>query len=147
MLICFITSVMIYDLGRAWASSTMIYFAQSRSRYVDESSPEIARYHIRIPTARTATLHMHKHSSHDMSRISDVCMDGPYHPNACDRLTTVVIEIVLPVGNLLLMICSKQAVSCHVCFNFSRLDSRLPVLHSGNSPSHDHPPSAWARSL
>ena len=60
-----------------------------------------------------------------MSRISDVCMDGPYHPNACDRLTTVVIEIVLPVGNLLLMICSKQAVSCHVCFNFSRLDSTI----------------------
>ena len=34
-----------------------------------------------------------------------------------DRLTTVVIEIVLPVGKLPLMICSKQAVSCHVCFN------------------------------
>ena len=34
-----------------------------------------------------------------------------------DRLTTVVIEIVLPVGKLLLMFCSKQAVSCHVCFN------------------------------
>ena len=34
-----------------------------------------------------------------------------------NRLTTVVIEIVRPVGKLLLMICSKQAVSCHVCFN------------------------------
>ena len=60
---------------------------------------------------------------------------GPYRPDACDRLTTVVIEIVLPVGKLPLMICSKQAVSCHVCFNFSRLNSRLPALHSGNSPS------------
>ena len=26
------------------------------SRYVDESSPEIARYRTRMPTARTATL-------------------------------------------------------------------------------------------
>ena len=52
-----------------------------------------------------------------------------------DCLITVVIEILLPVGKLPLMICSKQAVSCHVCFNFSRLNSRLPVLHSGNSPS------------
>ena len=48
---------------------------------------------------------------------------------------TVVIEIVLPVGKLPLMICSKQAVSCHVCFNFSHLNSRLLALHSGNSPS------------
>ena len=57
---------------------------------------------------------------------------GPYHPDARDRLTTVMIEIVLPVGKLPLMICSKQAVSCHVCFNFSRLNSRLLALHSGN---------------
>ena len=41
-----------------------------------------------------------------------------------DRLTTIVIEIVLPAGKLPLMICSKQAVSCHVCFNFSHLNSR-----------------------
>jgi len=41
-----------------------------------------------------------------------------------DRLTTVVIEIVLPVGKLQLMICSKKAVSCHAYFNFSRLNSR-----------------------
>ena len=40
-------------------------------------------------------------------------------------LTIVVIEIVLPpVGKLPLMICSKQAVSCDVCFNFSCLNSR-----------------------
>ena len=52
-----------------------------------------------------------------------------------NRLTTVVIEIVLPVGKLPLMNCSKQAVSCHVRFNFSRLNSRLTALHSGNSPS------------
>ena len=38
-----------------------------------------------------------------------------------DRLTTVVIEIVLPVGKLPLMICSQQAV----CFNFSRLTPLL----------------------
>ena len=41
-----------------------------------------------------------------------------------DRLTTVEIEIVLPVGKLPLMVCSKQPVSCHVCFDFSRLNSR-----------------------
>ena len=41
-----------------------------------------------------------------------------------DHLTTVVIEIVLPVGKLPLMICNKQAVSCHACFDFSRLNSR-----------------------
>jgi len=29
----------------------------------------------------------------------------------------------LSVGNLMLMICSKQGVSCHACFNFSRLNS------------------------
>ena len=48
-----------------------------------------------------------------------------------DRLTTVVIKIVLPVGKLLLMICSKQAVSCHVCFNFTNvyitIEMVLPV--------------------
>ena len=57
---------------------------------------------------------------------------GPYRPDTRDRLTTVAIEIILPVGKLPLMICSKQAVSYHVRFNFSRLNSRLPVLHSGN---------------
>ena len=60
---------------------------------------------------------------------------GAYRSDTRDHLTTVVIEIVLPIDNLLLMICSKQAVSCHVCFNFSCLDSMLPVLHSGNNPS------------
>ena len=30
------------------------------SRYVDKSSREIARYCIRMPTARAATLHKHK---------------------------------------------------------------------------------------
>ena len=34
-----------------------------------------------------------------------------------DHLTTVVIEIVLPVGKLQLMICSKQAVSTLISFN------------------------------
>ena len=46
-------------------------------------------------------------------------------------------KFVLPVGSLPLMICSrtyKWEVSCHVCFNFSRLCSRSPMLHSGNSP-------------
>ena len=62
-----------------------------------------------------------------------------------DRLTTVMIEIVLPVGKLPLMICSKQAVSCHVHFNFSRLNSRLPALHSGNSPSRS--PTKCIRSI
>ena len=52
-----------------------------------------------------------------------------------DRLTTVMIEIVLPVGKLPLMICSKKAVSCRACFNFSHLNSRYPALLSGNSPS------------
>ena len=54
----------------------------------------------------------------------------------CDRFT-VVIGIVLPVGKLPLMICSKQVVSCYACLNFSRLNSRYykPALHSGDSPS------------
>ena len=36
------------------------------------------------------------------------------------------------------MICSstyEQGVSCHACFNFSRLHSGSPTLHTGNSPS------------
>ena len=39
------------------------------------------------------------------------------------------------VGSLLFMICSstyKQGVSCHAGFNFSRLRSGSPMLHSGN---------------
>ena len=40
-------------------------------------------------------------------------------------------KFVLPVGNWPLMICSKQGVSCHVCFNFR----------------YNHPPSAWAQIL
>jgi len=43
-----------------------------------------------------------------------------------NRLTTAVIEIALPVGKLPLMICSKQAVSCHVCFKLQ--PSQLQVI-------------------
>ena len=53
-----------------------------------------------------------------------------------DRLTTVVIEIVLPVGKLPLMICSKQAVSCHVCFNSTPGNRRCTL----GIALHDHPP-------
>ena len=56
---------------------------------------------------------------------------------ARDHLTTVMIEIVLPVGKLLLIICSKQAVSCHVCFN-STPGNRRCILAIA---LHDHPPA------
>ena len=51
-----------------------------------------------------------------------------------DCLTRVVIEIVLLVGKLPLMICSKQAVSCHVCFNSTPGNCTLGIA------LHDHPP-------
>ena len=41
-------------------------------------------------------------------------------------------KVALPMGNLLLMICSKQGVSSYACFNFIHLNW---TLHSGNSPS------------
>ena len=53
-----------------------------------------------------------------------------------DHLTTVMIEIVLPVGKLPLMICSKQAVSCHVCFNSTPGNRRCTL----GIALHDHPP-------
>ena len=56
-----------------------------------------------------------------------------------DRLTTVVIEIVLPVGKLPLMICSKQAVSCHVCFNSTPGNRRCTL----GIALHDHPPNLF----
>ena len=63
-----------FDLLKNWVTSVMIYHRGASlseqhndllctkqdlshtSRYVDESSPEIARYRIRMPKAKTATL-------------------------------------------------------------------------------------------
>ena len=59
-----------------------------------------------------------------------------------DRLTTVVIEIVLPVGKLPLMICSKQAVSCHVCFNSTPGNRRCTLAIA----LQDHPPATTCMS-
>ena len=75
------------------------------SKHVEKSSPEIPRYYIRMPT------------------------------DATTLITTIVIEICTACGQPAVDDCSKQAVSCHVCFNFSHLNSRLPALHAGNSPS------------
>ena len=58
---CTITSVMIYHRGASLSEQHTDLLCTKQdlshtSRYVDESSLEIARYHIRMPTARTATL-------------------------------------------------------------------------------------------
>ena len=55
------TSVMIYHRGASLIEQRTDLLCTKQdlshtSRYVDESSPEIARYRIRMPTARTATL-------------------------------------------------------------------------------------------
>ena len=55
------TSVMIYHRGASLSEQHTDLLRTKQdlshtSRYVDESSPEIARYRIRMPTARTATL-------------------------------------------------------------------------------------------
>ena len=70
----------------------------------------------------------------DDRRISAV-YHGPYRPEATS--TTVVIKIYTACGQLAIDDCSKQAVSCHVCFNFSRLNRHctLPIA------LHDNPPS------
>ena len=54
-------SVMIYHRGASLSEQHTHLLCTKQdlshtSRYVDESSPEIARYRIRMPTARTATL-------------------------------------------------------------------------------------------
>ena len=63
------TSVMIYHCGASLSeqhTDLLICHCTKQdlsctSRYVDKSSPEIARYHIRMPTAKAATLSgMHK---------------------------------------------------------------------------------------
>ena len=56
-----VTSVMIYHCGASLSEQHTDLLCTKQdlshtSRYVDESSPEIARYRIRMPTARTATL-------------------------------------------------------------------------------------------
>ena len=56
-----LTSVMIYYRGASLSEQHTDLLCTKQdlshtSRYVDESSPEIARYCIRMPTARTATL-------------------------------------------------------------------------------------------
>jgi len=50
---------------------------------------------------------------------------GPYRSDVtASVITTVVIEICTACGQPAVDDYSKQAVSCHVCFNFSRLNSR-----------------------
>ena len=49
--------------------------------------------------------------------------------------TTVVIKICTARGQPAINDLKQQGVSCHACFNFSRLCSGSPTLHSGNSPS------------
>ena len=55
------TSVMFYHRGASLSEQHTDLLCTKQdlshtSRYVDESSPEVARYRIRMPTARTATL-------------------------------------------------------------------------------------------
>ena len=55
------TSVMIYHRGASLSEQHNDLLCTKQdlshtSRYVDESSPEIARYRIRMPKAKTATL-------------------------------------------------------------------------------------------
>ena len=55
------TSVMIYHHGASLSEQHTDLLCTKQdlshtSRFVDESSPKIARYRIRMPTARTATL-------------------------------------------------------------------------------------------
>ena len=62
-----ITSVMIYHHGVSLSEQHTDLLCTKQdvshtSRYVDESSPEIARYRIRMPTARTATLSVTTHA-------------------------------------------------------------------------------------
>ena len=57
------TSVMIYHRGASLSEQHNDLLCTKQdlshtSRYVDESSPEIARYRIRMPKAKTATLSM-----------------------------------------------------------------------------------------
>ena len=74
------TSVMIYHCGASLSEQHIDLQCTKQdlshtSRYVDESSPEIARYCTRMPTARTATLSvttsaktkLYTKVSHDMS--------------------------------------------------------------------------------
>ena len=52
------TRVMIYHRGASLSEqhTDLLQDLSHTSRYVDESSPEIARCRIRMPTAKTATL-------------------------------------------------------------------------------------------
>ena len=57
------TSVMIYHRGSSLSEQHTDLLCTKQdlshtSRFVDESSPKIARYCIRMPTARTATLNV-----------------------------------------------------------------------------------------
>ena len=57
------TSVMIYHCGASLSKQHTDLLCTKQdlshtSRFVDESSPKIARYCIRMPTARTATLNV-----------------------------------------------------------------------------------------
>ena len=57
------TSVMIYRRGASLTEQHTDLLCTKQdlshtSRFVDESSPKIARYCIRMPTARTATLNV-----------------------------------------------------------------------------------------
>ena len=81
------------------------------------------------PTARTATVNVStfartKLYTKVISCISDVVSavyaDGPYIPEATS--TTVMIEFVLPVGNLPSI--GSKLPCVHVYFNFSHLNSR-----------------------
>ena len=63
-----LTSVMVYHRGASLSEQhtdllcTKQDLSHTRSRFVDESSPKIARYRIRMPTARTATLNVNTYA-------------------------------------------------------------------------------------
>ena len=115
------TSVMIIIAGASLSeqhTDLLICHCTSRICYT-----QVDIYISHKPTARTATVSVATYARTKLYTKVISCVIRAVYASCAWPLpeatsTTVVIEFVLPVGNL------PSGVSCHVYFNFSHLNSR-----------------------